>query len=72
MTYQSKIPQAGQANEYQSHIAEVKDLIARKNGTWSGVNPEVGRPDAFAEPVPNRPRHRQIYRRHHAQGHGGL
>jgi isocitrate lyase len=37
MNYQSQIPQP---NEYQSHIAEVKQLIARQNGTWDGVNPE--------------------------------
>ena len=40
MTYQSKILSAGQANEYQSHIAEVKQLVERQNGTWSGINPE--------------------------------
>ena len=40
MTYQSKIPQAGQANEYQSHIVQVKQLVERHNGTWSGINPE--------------------------------
>ena len=37
MNYQSQIPQS---NEYQSHIAEVKQLVARKNGTWNGINPE--------------------------------
>ncbi|WOJ91452.1 isocitrate lyase [Methylocapsa polymorpha] len=40
MTYQSKIPQAGQANEYQSHIAQVKQLVERHNGAWDGINPE--------------------------------
>lgn len=40
MTYQSKILSAGQANEYQNHIAEVKQLVGRQNGTWSGINPE--------------------------------
>ncbi len=38
MTYQSKIP--GQPNEYQSHIAQVKQLIESQNGTWAGINPE--------------------------------
>ncbi len=37
MNYQSQIPQS---NEYQSHIAEVKQLVARKHGTWDGINPE--------------------------------
>src|SRR6202047_4182930 len=37
MNYQSQIPQP---NEYQSHIAEVKQLIKSKNGTWDGINPE--------------------------------
>jgi len=37
MNYQSQIPQP---NEYQSHIAEVKQLVARKHGTWDGINPE--------------------------------
>ena len=41
MTYQSKILSAGQANEYQNHIAEVKQLVERQNGTWSGINPEL-------------------------------
>ncbi len=40
MTYQSKIPEAGQAGEYQSQIAEVKQLVARYGDAWSGVNPE--------------------------------
>ena len=40
MTYQSKILSAGQANEYQNHIAEVKQLVERQNGTWSGINPK--------------------------------
>ncbi len=40
MTYQSQIPQPGQPNEYQGHIAEAKQLIERQNGAWSGVNPE--------------------------------
>jgi isocitrate lyase len=40
MTYQGKILSAGQVNEYQSHIAEVKQLIERQNGTWRGINPE--------------------------------
>ncbi len=37
MNYQSQIPQP---NEYQSHIADMKHLIARQNGTWSGIDPE--------------------------------
>ena len=37
MNYQSQIPQP---NEYQSHIAEVKQLVKSKNGTWDGINPE--------------------------------
>jgi isocitrate lyase len=37
MNYQSQIPQP---NEYQSHIAEMKQLIASQNGTWRGINPE--------------------------------
>src|ERR1019366_7321072 len=37
MNYQSQIPQP---NEYQSHIAEVKQLIKSKNGTWDGITPE--------------------------------
>ena len=41
MNYQGQIPQAGQANEYQSHIAEVKQLVARHNGAWNGINPEA-------------------------------
>jgi isocitrate lyase len=40
MTYQGKIPQPGQPNEYQSHIAEVKQLVERQKGTWDGINPE--------------------------------
>ncbi|HUI20535.1 MAG TPA: isocitrate lyase [Methylocella sp.] len=40
MTYQGKILPAGQADEYQKHIAEVKQLVERQNGTWSGINPE--------------------------------
>ena len=41
MTYQSQIPQRGQTNEYQSHIAQVKQLIKRKNGRWDGINSEA-------------------------------
>jgi isocitrate lyase len=37
MNYQSQIPQP---NEYQSHIAEVKQFIKSKNGTWDGINAE--------------------------------
>ena len=37
MNYQTQIPQP---NEYQSHIAEVKQLVARQNGRWDGINPE--------------------------------
>ncbi|HUB63895.1 MAG TPA: isocitrate lyase [Methylocella sp.] len=37
MNYQSQIPQP---TEYQNHIAEVKALVERQNGTWSGINPE--------------------------------
>ncbi|WP_026607502.1 isocitrate lyase [Methylocapsa acidiphila] len=40
MTFQSKIPQAGQTNDYQSQIAEAKQLIERQNGAWNGINPE--------------------------------
>jgi len=40
MTYQSQIPQPGQTNEYQSHIAQAKQLIKSKNGTWDGINSE--------------------------------
>ncbi|VTZ28255.1 isocitrate lyase [Methylocella tundrae] len=40
MNYQSTISGPGQANEYQSHIAQMKQLIERQNGTWSGINPE--------------------------------
>jgi isocitrate lyase len=40
MTYQGKIPQSGQPNEYRNHIAEVKQLVERQNGAWAGINPE--------------------------------
>jgi isocitrate lyase len=40
MTYQSPIPQTGQSNPFQSHIAEVKKLVGSKNGTWDSINPE--------------------------------
>jgi isocitrate lyase len=40
MTYQSQIPHPGQTNDYQGHIAQVKQLIKGKNGTWDGINPE--------------------------------
>ncbi|MGO9674451.1 MAG: isocitrate lyase [Methylocella sp.] len=39
MNYQSPIHQ--NPNEYQSHIAEVSQLVARHNGTWDGINPEA-------------------------------
>ena len=37
MNYQSPI---AQPNEYQSHIAEVKQLVKSKSGTWDGINAE--------------------------------
>ncbi|WGJ13086.1 isocitrate lyase [Methylocapsa sp. D3K7] len=37
MNYQSPI---AQPNEYQSHIAEVKQLVKSKNGTWDAINAE--------------------------------
>ena len=37
MNYQSPITQP---NEYQSHIAEVKQLVKSKSGTWDGINAE--------------------------------
>jgi len=40
MTYQSQIPHPGQTNDYQGHIAQVKQLIKGTNGTWDGINPE--------------------------------
>src|SRR5271166_3798550 len=40
MTYQGQIPQTSQPNEYQSHIARVKQLIESQNGAWNGINPE--------------------------------
>ncbi|QBR72051.1 isocitrate lyase [Beijerinckiaceae bacterium] len=40
MTYQSQIPQVGKTNEYQNHIAEMKQLVKSKDGTWTGINPE--------------------------------
>ena len=40
MTFQGQIPQAGQTGEYQSQIAEVKELIASKNGRWDSISPE--------------------------------
>jgi isocitrate lyase len=40
MTYQSQIPQPGQIKEYQSHIAQMKQLIESKYGTWDAINPE--------------------------------
>jgi isocitrate lyase len=40
MPYQSQIPQPGQIKEYQSHIAQMKQLIESKNGTWDAINPE--------------------------------
>ena len=40
MNYQSQIPQAGQSTEYQSHIAQVKQLVASQNGAWDGINAE--------------------------------
>jgi isocitrate lyase len=38
MNYQSQFPQT---NEYQSHIAEVKQLVASHNGAWDGIDPEA-------------------------------
>lgn len=40
MTYQGQIPQPGQTSNYQSHIAEAKELIQSKDGKWDGINPE--------------------------------
>jgi isocitrate lyase len=40
MTYQSQIREPGQTTNYQSHIAQVKQLIESKNGAWDGINPE--------------------------------
>jgi isocitrate lyase len=40
MTYQGQIPQPGQTSEYQSYIAEAKELIKSKDGKWDGINPE--------------------------------
>jgi isocitrate lyase len=40
MTYQSQIPQPGQPNEYQSHIAQVKQLVKSRNGAWDSINSE--------------------------------
>jgi isocitrate lyase len=40
MTYQSQIPQPGQTNEYQGHIAQVKQLVESRKGAWDGVNAE--------------------------------
>src|SRR5215475_12487150 len=40
MTYQSQIRGQGQIKDYQSHIAEAKQLIESKNGTWGGIYPE--------------------------------
>ena len=40
MTYQSQIREQGQIRDYQSHIAEAKQLVESKNGTWDGINPE--------------------------------
>jgi len=40
MTYQSQIPQPKQTKEYQNHIAQMKQLIESKSGTWDGINPE--------------------------------
>jgi isocitrate lyase len=37
MNYQSPITQP---NEYQSHIAEVKELVKSKSGTWDAINAE--------------------------------
>jgi isocitrate/methylisocitrate lyase len=38
MNYQSQFPQH---NEYQSHIAEVKQLVARHNGAWDSIQSEA-------------------------------
>src|SRR5215471_15829860 len=40
MTYQSQIREPGQTKEYQSHIAEAKQLVESKNGSWDGISPE--------------------------------
>ncbi|MBO0734646.1 MAG: isocitrate lyase [Methylocapsa sp.] len=40
MNYQSEIPQKGETAGYQSHIAEAKQLVAAKDGTWDGINAE--------------------------------
>ncbi|HXW71439.1 MAG TPA: isocitrate lyase [Methylocella sp.] len=40
MTYQSKIPSTHEVKDYQSQIAEAKELIGRKGDAWKGINPE--------------------------------
>jgi isocitrate lyase len=40
MNYQSQVPLSGQSTEYQSHIAQVKQLIDSQNGAWDGINAE--------------------------------
>ncbi len=40
MTYQSPIPQPGQANDYQGNIAEAKQLVEGRGTAWGGISPE--------------------------------
>ena len=40
MTYQSKIPSTHEVKDYQSQIAEAKELIGRNGDAWQGINPE--------------------------------
>jgi isocitrate lyase len=41
MTYQSPIREPGQSKDFQSLIAEAKQLIEGKGGTWAGIDPEA-------------------------------
>ncbi|SFK50324.1 isocitrate lyase [Methylocapsa palsarum] len=40
MTFQSQIPQPGQPNEYQTHLAQIDQLVKTKHGAWDGINAE--------------------------------
>lgn len=40
MTYQSPIPQPGQPNDYQGHIAQARQLITSRGSAWESINPE--------------------------------
>jgi isocitrate lyase len=51
---------------YQTHIAQLTNLIADQNGTWDAISPEsVAR-------MRLQNRHRTLYCGDHAQGHGRL